>query len=91
MEATTRLMYTWELIEEANKLEDTNNMKPLILKSLGVSQKLNKGQGLFGPRVHTRTPISALMHRSNAQVMLENIDDETTQIKFRQIYENFVD
>jgi len=88
MEATNRLMYTWELIKEADKLDDSNNMKPLILKSLGVSQKLNKGQGLFGVRVHTRTPISAMMHRSNAQVMLENLNDEKLQLTFRQIYEN---
>ena len=90
MESTIRLMYTWELIEQANKLDESNNMKPLILKSLGVSQKLNKGQGFFGPRVHLRTPISAMMHRSNAQVMLENINDEKTQLKFREIYENLV-
>lgn len=86
MESTIRLMYTWELIEQANKLDESNNMKPLILKSLGVSQKLNKGQG----RVHLRTPISAMMNRSNAQVMLENINDEKTQLKFREIYENLV-
>lgn len=81
-------MYTWELIEEANKLEDSNSMKPLILKSLGVSQSYNRPQGFFGPRVLTRMPLTAMMHRSNAQVMLENIDNEEIQTKFKQIYEN---
>jgi len=90
MEATTRLMYTWELIDEANKLDDTNEMKPLILKSLGVSQKYNRPGGFFGARAMDRLPITALMHRSNAQLMLENLDNDEMKIKFKTIYENYI-
>lgn len=91
MEATNRLMYTWELIDEANKLDETNEMKPLILKSLGVSQKYNKPCGFFGARDTTRLPITAVCHRNNAQLMLENLDNDEMKIKFKKIYENFVD